>query len=323
MSTIETSLRIPDDFNQWLKQSRRSWAIPSVGVVISPILAILINLRWPSSLLSSDFLPVMLLGFQAVVITVFLLLIPDPLSNVEFAKHPSIAIEQFHQAWKRLWFFWILLYIGLAAQELLVISLKKEQVFLNSSWRWSISLIITNLLNNLQTLTLAMCYLVVSSKTVESKRATNPLPWLQGAGVLITITAVEIFLTILVSTIWKAEPATVPKVFIWFNGLGAGVVLALLIGRLESKLIDLPVWIVVSIYLYAVIQSGWAAFPEKPNVKMFLLIAALVLKISLFLLVFWLLKSGVLLYYLERIKKLDDENKAQRYKFLCKLQSST
>src|SRR5437016_14169107 len=116
MNTTDASLRIPDDFNQWLRQSRREWGIPSIGVITPIILSILIHFL--PSLLGGTLLPVYLLGFQAVVITIFLLVIPPPLSDVEFAKQPSIAIEQFHRAWQWLWFFWILLYIGLAAQEL-------------------------------------------------------------------------------------------------------------------------------------------------------------------------------------------------------------
>ncbi|MGA9768727.1 MAG: hypothetical protein WBV94_06795 [Blastocatellia bacterium] len=305
-------------------------------ISVSAILTILI--RFPPTILQSKpdpyWLMPSLLGFQAIAIVTFLVLIPEPLTNTKLAERASKAAQQFRQAWNRLWFFWLILYVGLAAHELWVIKTAGSigwfvsKGHLNTMVRlyptgWPLSLVGINLLNNLQTMALFMCYLVVSRKTVEAHEDKSPLPWLKGVAVLIIITGVEVFLTMVVKMPIDSSPVGAPELFRWLSGLGAGVALALLIGRLDSIFIGLHTWVVGLIYFYAVIQPGWEAFPEKPEVKLILINLALFLKILFFLLIYWLFKSGVLLFYLHSLGQIDKDIISERRDFLRKVQSPT
>lgn len=86
------------------------------------------------------------------------------------------------------------------------------------------------------------------------------------------------------------------------SGLLNSVVLSLLIGRLDSKLIGLSVGLVSILYVYAAVQPLFVVFsiPDKinENIKTFVLLTVFSFKIYFFLIIVYILQSGRLLNYL-------------------------
>lgn len=313
MDTNATALQIPDNFQDWLIKSQKSWRLPSIGLLAIAV-TILVNVQ----LNLTRYLRISALIFVVLVITALYFRIPKPLLDGRNSDLTT-AVQQFNQAWTWLWIAWVALYVVLALQELWRIVLDTNCRSLPLNWCtpetlvaiesnsrvFGISIIVANLMNNLQTLALLKCY-----DQVRPNQASRPLTWQDGAVIIMVMTTLEAIVTVLMRTRPGNGLAvtSVPQAFAGLSGLCAGVALALLVGRLDSRLIGLPVWTVILMYIYAVLQTDWLLFPEHANWKIVLVIVALILKTFLFFVMTWLYKSGVLFYYLERIRKPPNES---------------
>jgi hypothetical protein len=95
-----------------------------------------------------------------------------------------------------------------------------------------------------------------------------------------------------------------------FNGISgtlSAIVLALLIARLDSKIISLPSWLVTVLFCYSAVQALSVVFDlrEFQGIETVTLILALVLKICFFLIVIYTLQTGRVLNYLVCFPCLD------------------
>jgi hypothetical protein len=103
------------------------------------------------------------------------------------------------------------------------------------------------------------------------------------------------------------------------SGTLNAVVLALLIARLDSKLIGLPSWLVSILYLYAAVQPLFVVFSQpglmNEIIKTFVLLFVFILKVYFFLIIIYAMQSGRMLNYLfcfptlnQRVKALFDNH---------------
>ncbi len=126
---------------------------------------------------------------------------------------------------------------------------------------------------------------------------------------------------VLQAAIIGTRPTPVRAAFQWMIGGAAAVALALLIGRLDSKLFGTSVTIVVLGYVYAVIQVGYMGF-DHVVAQMVLTLFALVLKVLLFLYVAWILDSGIMVYYMIHARKAIDTRENERNSFCDSIQTN-
>jgi hypothetical protein len=226
---------------------------------------------------------------------------------------------QFYGVWRLLWLFWFVEYLVLTTKQALELFPSK---IVADGIGASLFQAGANFGNNLPTLALAILYIIASERTVTIDGQTpeaDHLPWDRGIAVLVLFTALE--LSVRFAAFEKVPgilPGT-PEIFDWVSGIAAGLATALLVGRLDSKFIDLPSWSVIALYAYAVIQVGWPGFQQE-SVRAVLLTVALTLKLLLFVVVCWLFKSGVFLFFLERVGALYDEVANERQLFLSRVQ---
>ncbi|HTW85629.1 MAG TPA: hypothetical protein VMD91_16285 [Candidatus Sulfotelmatobacter sp.] len=98
-----------------------------------------------------------------------------------------------------------------------------------------------------------------------------------------------------------------------FDGLLSGVVLALFVGRFESKLLETPRWLVATLYAYAVLQFAYPVLTSPlPNsdpvslelAQIFIASLALFFKVLLYWYVGSLMRSGKLIYYFYEYRSL-------------------
>ncbi len=86
------------------------------------------------------------------------------------------------------------------------------------------------------------------------------------------------------------------------SGVVNALVLALLIARLDSKLIGLPSWLIFVLYSYAAVQPLFVAFEQQSSVfksiETAVLIVVFISKIYFFLIIFYTLQTGRMLNYL-------------------------
>jgi hypothetical protein len=81
------------------------------------------------------------------------------------------------------------------------------------------------------------------------------------------------------------------------SGILNAIVLALLIARLDSKLIGLPSWLICILYLYAAVQPLFFAFEIFPPIATSVLIVVFIFKIYFFFIIMYTLQTGRMLNY--------------------------
>jgi hypothetical protein len=158
-----------------------------------------------------------------------------------------------------------------------------------------------------------LCYLVMTLKTVP----VEEFDWYQHVFWTMAVCGLFILAEALTMIVFPdLQPA-----FSWVEGLLTGVSLALLVGRFESKLIDSPTWVLVALYVYAVIQLSWADLDPVRHQSIFLCMtsAALFLKALMFWYVGKLTSSGVLVYYMAGFREIYNSAPKDRAAFLDRI----
>jgi len=234
----------------------------------------------------------------------------------------SAAAEQFNDWWRVLWLAWFAEYILLTCWEIYGRLVHVGGVLAVGGWLGIAVHTTLNISNNLPTLALLMCYYVLTTRTVRVTRAgvvKLPLPWHIGAIVVLLLAALEVVTRtnlLMQPRVLSALPAQTAEAYRWVSGIAAGLATALLVGRLDSHFIRLSPLVIPLLYSYAVVQTAWAAFPTSPDAMIVILNMAFVFKLLLFFVMYWLSRSGVLLYYLDRLANVYEYTPVERQRFV-------
>lgn len=107
------------------------------------------------------------------------------------------------------------------------------------------------------------------------------------------------------------------SIFDALSGVINALVLALLIARLDSKLVGLPSWLISILYSYAAVQPLFLVFElEKPDVlqgvAVFVLFFVFISKIYFFLIIIYALQTGKMLNYLFCVSTLRERTKPSK-----------
>lgn len=312
-------LSVPDRFGRWLRSSWRRLAIPPLTIGIPALLTFINNLRplqqWP-------WLKPTSVALHLLTIISLLMVFPHPLVDRSKSRRATVAAEQFSHWWRLLWVFWMVEYVILLGREIY----KDVPHAPLDDWAAIIGATALNFGNNLPTLALLMCYYITTIETVrelDGDIEPRRIPWESPLALLVLLTIAELLV--------RANAAVYPHVvgsltsetaaiFDWISGIAAGLATALLVGRLDSRFISLSPAIITLLYVYAVIQAAWPTFGDNPTIRIVIVNLALALKILFFAVVYWLFRSGVMLYYLEKIADVYKQSPAERQEFLSRLQ---
>jgi hypothetical protein len=170
---------------------------------------------------------------------------------------------------------------------------------------------------------LFICYLAMVLRSVPD----NHVAWFRVVFRVFIFVVAFIFTEGLTAKYFPDAPGTFGKqaYFDAFQGLLSGVGIALLVGRLESKLIDTSRWIVAALYAYAVLQFAYPILtvnnPEKSLTFLLLTSLALLLKVLLFWEFRRIITSGVLTYYMFEYRRLLDAGSTERDRVIKALKS--
>ncbi len=252
-------------------------------------------------------------GVQAGVILFLLALLPrsggPPEADPRTSHRWRLALAASHDLrrhWGIVWLLWFFLYLSLAVAAGLGFLPRDEPA---EATRWA--LLWLNLLQNGATIELFRCYEIVARPTLRddfSRRQVLPTEaWL---ALLVLLAGGELGCLLLAPDLQSW--------FGWVSGFGQGTALALLVGRFDSKYLDPPAIVIGLLYFYAAIQGAWPALRQHGELMMALTFTALVLKCLLFIFVSWLFASRVILYYLARMRELDEDVTRDREEFLTR-----
>lgn len=159
--------------------------------------------------------------------------------------------------------------------------------------------------NNFTLLFVFSCFLVMYIRPDEVKKKRKEWRYLAGSVVAVG-SLVILFFSFLVLKWGEFTPESAGayvSIFDALSGVINAVVLALLIARLDSKLVGLPSWLISILYSYAAVQPLFLVF-ELSNSELLKTITTLVLvfvfisKIYFFLIIFYALQTGKMLNYL-------------------------
>jgi len=204
--------------------------------------------------------------------------------------------KDFSKMWRWAWLLWAALYFAWGFIILSALT-SQGQLFTNGDIigvldRW---FPLTSFLNNLSIIFLFICYGDLDFPTrVRQEKQRNLQVYLSALIVLVAV--VDAFLVI------NHLASPIHILLGWVGSFAAGAVIALLVGRLESKVINPPALMTASLYLYAAIQGSFFLFPKDPPLMLTLTSLAFLFKIGFFLLMAWLLDSGILTFYLAQLQ---------------------
>jgi hypothetical protein len=97
------------------------------------------------------------------------------------------------------------------------------------------------------------------------------------------------------NAVWAAD---------FISGIVGAITLALFVGRIQSKFLGPSTWLPLAFFFYVAIQSLYVAIGENRIWAAAMIEAALILKCLMYLYVGWLFKSGRLLFYFVRVKRV-------------------
>ena len=91
------------------------------------------------------------------------------------------------------------------------------------------------------------------------------------------------------------------------SGIFAGLSIALITGRIDSKFLSVPFMLIIIFYIYSLIQTAFGGFDDNIEYKAYSLNIALVGKSLLMILFAWLTSTNRLLYYLITVNRNENE----------------
>ncbi|MBC8028505.1 MAG: hypothetical protein H7Z16_00170 [Pyrinomonadaceae bacterium] len=148
-----------------------------------------------------------------------------------------------------------------------------------------------------------------AGRKTEKDKAVMPAT---GGNVYYRVVSVGVFALVVVP-VWYASSQNNPNdpnaafirnIFDVFSSCLNGVALALVVGRLGSKIIDPGSITLGLLYFYAVIQPTAAAFHDNPVAHLLATTVALPLKVLLWLVFVWAFTTGILAEYVHEIRIL-------------------
>lgn len=248
-------------------------------------------------------------GIQLVVIAILLGFVSKAPYTNQRIERASKAVEQFHSAWQGVWWGWFFYYITAFAHALFKWMAWKSA---NSAY-WEP---IQAFFNNAQTVFFFGCYYVLVRPTVRSDSKSSLRAMYTPLVVIITLLTFVHFLYAASHHEATAPSAHVTEsgrlLFQLVSGLSSGVALALFVDRLDSKYIDVPQWIIITLSAYALLQPTFILFVSDDFATFEGIVSAIALplKLLLFYCVYWFLlqenksSNSRSLFYFDSIREL-------------------
>ncbi len=252
---------------------------------------------------------------ETVVIIVLICCMPQLPRMAETAstRVPITSSRQFMMFWYALWISWFVYYVVKTILLWLAINLRVAEYPFVGTTANTLTHLGLDLLFLLSTAFLLLCYLTMSMRTVS--RGHPDLGMFQ-------ISAIVLFAfagLVVLEGIFQFANSPGARFFDALYGLISGVVLALFVGRLESKFIDLPRSVVTLLYTYAVIQlsypvlqTGFLTASDADLASILVISLALIFKVILFWSVRGAIVTRTLTYYMLEYRRLYDLGAAER-----------
>ncbi len=260
-------------------------------------------------------------SLHTIVLAIFIITIPqpEPANIIADDSRAATALNQFRVTLLFLCLLWFLQYAALLFIEALSMTPANEPIVNKETQVWLSGFV--NLFNNATAVQFFALYLILISNTA-------------GPGVIYQFSEKQILLYVPIlfwSSIDISFSAFFPESysgsgdnFPWYlffglvSGLLVGLSFSLVIGRLDTKIIGFPRWLIVLLFTYGLIQMTWPILSERSD---FAQAAPFVFGIALFfkILFFRAIRASMidksLAFYMIYINNLDRTIKQDRERF--------
>jgi len=232
--------------------------------------------------------------------------------TLDFSTYqPTIAVDQVRKFKEYFFWFWIatwFLYVVLILNELLAKSAGAPddiRLEIAQAARVLVFPFLSFLFGSLNLLFVFWCFVILQSPAYDPRSNLRQRLLINYSGLVVAL-IISAYLLLASFAVgrgpYKHTLIGYATVFDGLTGILSAVALALLIARLDSKLFRLRPPLVSMLFVYAAIQPLFVVFElEKPvfrTIETAVLLAALGLKVSFFLIVAYALQSGKMLNYL-------------------------
>lgn len=325
------------DFYRWLV---RNWGKATAMVTPSILAAVSKPLIDVAPSVFSGLVPYReglpyLLNVLAIAILLYFLMDEPKVQEGKYAA-PTRGVQEFARWWHGMWFAWFVLYLLMTAvywtwsgpgTELMKDfrgsgELPKPLWFVVDAAMTAVSLTVCACL--------VMCYLVLARGRAAGAQLGGRVAMIYVV-LLLVVAAVPT-----ASLLGKMNKPLFEMHLLFLNTSYATlfcVSLCILVGRLESRVIAPPVLVIVFLYAYGALFLGLNVIDSagelpgtssevsnfaRGTLRTFLVVTAF-LKALLFLFVYWLLRSGVLLFYMQwmaQAREGKDSIDARRCRFV-------
>lgn len=231
----------------------------------------------------------------------------------EWKKSGEIAeniLEKYSEWWKGILLSWVALYVCFCFTGLPRFKLENLKNGLDDTTIFLIIILslLGAFLNNVSSGAIFICFKILNSPT---KLGENNRPKI--SDVLQRVTLVVVAFSVIEAACLLGfyytpyfkgheQIAEIMKFFSGISGIAAAAVMALYFGRLQSKLLNPPSWLINLLFIYTAIQPLFLFLDERTWGPV-LMNGALFFKSMLFLYMTYLFLSGRLFFYLMRIRK--------------------
>jgi hypothetical protein len=280
-------------FGDWIRSK-----LPTIGLPVG-IALLSLALNATKSLPSvppvvSQHAQAVLHGLHAVLILVLFFLVPQGFKtpNDKYSS-AAAAADRFRTAWQLTLLAWVALYVSLVVEASGALPPVNTTSFH----------LLEDALNCLSTVGLWFCFITVSNPDQRG----DPVRWI---GLLTCVVILDIMGTLMQSEL---------LMFLAKVGIGSlgGVALAFFVGRLASRLLRPPRWVLGLLYAYAALQFAYGLLDSQSSLhQSIFFLMALLLKILLALFASWLIGTGNLLFYLHYMSELNHDYSGKRGAFL-------
>ncbi len=220
---------------------------------------------------------------------------PDPDTKVE------TAYQDFWKAWLGLWVAWVCLY-----SVVFFLLFPKSPSLHVGPWLEILGGPLVNAVGNLTNAFILVCYLTLRHMKAHMHR------WLPIVMCYSLIVLAELVLRCFVDPMRGPFPldtqafGRLDVAFQFVNGTLGVISLAMFVGRLESLWLRAPGWVIAAFYGYAAIQAYQVAVTDVANgaAGFLMMLAALLLKMLLYVFVYFLLTQGMLPRYFKMVGAL-------------------
>ena len=221
----------------------------------------------------------------------------------DFFHRMEVSIKQFYYSWIVVWCIWLLMYIWK-----LLVPLMGDGEFLNK-----FTCFMENILNLLNSFAMFFIYMVITFSTVKASTDDGNCKQMHiGVICLIVIGALCIGAD-LIGLYTNNNYANLQFAIRLIIGMIASLSMMVVLGRLNSSYLDIPQWLILSLYIYAAIQmlyplmylldtgeiniGNWY-MAHKTEIQLLFYFLTFGGKICLFMVILWIIRKNRFLFFL-------------------------